>query len=329
MDKNMQDLLDMTQLYGDMGYAVYNPQDNSVYLSYNIYTLLDLTPTDDAGARFLELMSSDESLRRDVFYTNYKEYNGRRLIVTRISLNDSKGIMYLFILLTYEAIDRMVERAQEFEELNLESIHTRMAAHEIKNSMTVIKGFLQLLKVKYEQDADFIDLMLDEVERANGLTAGFMRGPRSAEGSGETVRVNIVLDGLVRKLKLVLTDRYILKTHFEETHEAQITAKALEQVCLNLILNSVDAMNGGTIYICTDVLKNGLIRIRIADNGCGIAAGIRDKVFSYGFTTKAEGTGYGLAIVSAILGRYNSKIRLTSREGKGSIFTVLLPSAGI
>ncbi|MDI6600275.1 MAG: ATP-binding protein [Thermoanaerobacteraceae bacterium] len=329
MDKNIEDLMYVSQFYNNIGYVIYNPDNKCVYLSYNTYGLLDLCPIErDSKNRVIELLLSDADLLKDNFYFKYKVYNDKKFIITRVTLNNSSGGVYLFIFISPDFIDLSLEKMQEFEELNIVGTHARTAAHEIKNSLTVIKGFLQLLKSRYTEDIDFFNLMLDEVERANDLVVGLMHMNMLSESDLDATVVNDVLKDLIKKMSIVLRGKHIIKTHFEDMPQARITTKALEQVCLNLIQNAIEAMDkSGIVYIYTDRLRNGMIRIRIADNGCGIPDEIKDKIFLSNFTTKKDGTGYGLAITLAMLKKYDSQIRMTSRIGKGSIFTILLPVA--
>ena len=329
LDRNSQDLMDIAQSFNNVGYALYNPKNNSMYISYEAYTLLGLVPVDNTGKRKLLETLHTNSISEENLYFKYKEFNGKGLIVTRLSLKNSEGIVYLFILLALDFVDQLVEKMQEYEDLREDEIHSHMVAHEIKNSFTVIKGFLQLLKAKYKNDSEFLDLILNETERANGLAAGFIRSSQPAASEGDTADVKLVLEELLTKLEVGLTGGHVIKKCFKNTSPVQIASKALEQICLNLILNSMESMSRGTIYVYADTLENGYVRIRIADNGCGIASEVRGKIFTYGFTTKKNGSGYGLAIVMAMLRKYNSKIHLTSKVKKGSIFTLLLSPAQV
>lgn len=324
MDKNLEYMSYLSQ-FSDIGYVIYNPEDRRVYISYNTYALLGLCPTEvDTKEGFVEQLLPDDMLDDD-FCLKYKEYDGKKIIINRVTLDNSNGKMYLFIFMSMNFLDQSIDRIQEYEELNITAIHSRTIAHEIKNSLTVIKGFLQILRDRYTKDADFLNLMLDEVERANDLAVGFMRMTTLRENDVDTADVNHTIGELVKKMNIVLRGKHIIKTCFNDIPMAQISSKALEQVCLNLIQNSVEAIGkNGTIYVKTDMSKSGMIRVRVADNGTGIPVEIRDKIFSYNFTTKKDGTGYGLPIALAILQKYNSKLHLTSRVGKGSIFTILL-----
>jgi signal transduction histidine kinase len=101
----------------------------------------------------------------------------------------------------------------------------------------------------------------------------------------------------------------------------------LKQVCINLILNSVQAMpNGGTLSLFTRTEKNQ-VKVDIQDTGCGIPAENMNKVFTPFFTTKKEvkGVGLGLAVSYGIVQRHRGTITVISKEGKGTTFSFLLP----
>jgi signal transduction histidine kinase len=110
------------------------------------------------------------------------------------------------------------------------------------------------------------------------------------------------------------------------------------QVLLNLLLNALDAVrNGGQIWIeaGTDEpgpsgadatgLEERRVRIRVADNGCGLPAGERDRLYEPFFSTKETGLGLGLAVCRRIVQAHGGEIRESDREGGGAVFEVLLP----
>jgi signal transduction histidine kinase len=106
----------------------------------------------------------------------------------------------------------------------------------------------------------------------------------------------------------------------------------MRQVFLNIILNASQAMPGGgklrvVTRNCTDGLSEG-VEVRISDNGVGIPKELGKKVFQPFFTTKDEGTGLGLAIVHGIIREHNGSIEVESEVGKGTMFTIFLPTGG-
>jgi signal transduction histidine kinase len=109
-------------------------------------------------------------------------------------------------------------------------------------------------------------------------------------------------------------------------------AGQMRQVFLNIILNAIQAMpGGGELRVdtrnCGDNGQEG-VEIRITDTGVGIPEELGKKVFQPFFTTKNEGTGLGLAIVYGIVREHNGRIDVESEVGKGTTFTIFLPSGG-
>jgi signal transduction histidine kinase len=103
--------------------------------------------------------------------------------------------------------------------------------------------------------------------------------------------------------------------------------KALETVCLNLLLNAVAATPlGGTVTIATRVASSGAeVELEVRDTGRGIPAALRDQIFEPFFTTKGGGTGLGLAVCRTVIERHGGRIRVDSAEGRGSRFIVAVP----
>jgi signal transduction histidine kinase len=100
----------------------------------------------------------------------------------------------------------------------------------------------------------------------------------------------------------------------------------LSQVFVNLTLNAVDAMpDGGTLSV-SSALMNGSIVIRFADTGSGIPASDLPKIFDPFYTTKEKGTGLGLAVSYSIIKKMNGVITVDSEIGKGTTFTITIPS---
>jgi signal transduction histidine kinase len=100
----------------------------------------------------------------------------------------------------------------------------------------------------------------------------------------------------------------------------------LEQVFLNLVKNAIEAMNGGGKLSVQSKLSGDRVEIVVTDNGCGMAEGEKEKIFSPFFTTKTQGTGLGLCISKRIIDRHKgSSFSVQSQEGVGTSFKIALP----
>jgi len=101
----------------------------------------------------------------------------------------------------------------------------------------------------------------------------------------------------------------------------------IEQVLINLLLNALHAVDdGGLVAVKSGVIKEQKrVRVEVVDNGCGIAPENMDKIFEPFFSTKADGTGLGLAVSYGIVRNHNGEIRVSSEMGRGSRFIVEFP----
>ncbi len=214
-------------------------------------------------------------------------------------------------------------------------------AHEIRNPLGGIKGAAQLLRRSIEGNAsvrDFTEIVIREVDRVNQLIEQLLDLSRPAQLSLAPVNIHEILEQVVLLESQTLGDREIaIRKRFDPSlppirgDRAQLT-----QVFLNLVKNAFQAMEKGGALTVTTRLEtdyrvhapglgpNRLIWVDIADQGGGIREEDLPHIFSPFFTTKAGGTGLGLATCYRIIKEHGGTIRVESAEGKGSTFKVSL-----
>jgi two-component system nitrogen regulation sensor histidine kinase GlnL len=214
-------------------------------------------------------------------------------------------------------------------------------AHEIRNPLGGIKGAAQLLRRSIDGDAavrDFTDIMIREVDRVNQLIEQLLDLSRPAQLSLAPVNIHEILEEVVLLESQTLGDREIsIRKRFDPSLPPIRGDRAqLIQVFLNLVKNAFQAMErGGALTLTTrletdyhvhaqGVGPNRLIWVDIADEGGGIREEDLPHIFSPFFTTKASGTGLGLATCYRIVKEHGGTIRVESAEGKGSTFKVSL-----
>jgi len=133
---------------------------------------------------------------------------------------------------------------------------------------------------------------------------------------------------------LVLTNKYLQHRHIALQRDilpnsptVLATQGELEQVFLNLTLNAVEAMpQGGTLRVSSRLAKDGRLAVAFSDTGHGISPKHLDRIFEPFFSTKEEGTGLGLSISYNVVKRHGGEITVQSIVGKGTTFTVWLPT---
>jgi signal transduction histidine kinase len=215
-------------------------------------------------------------------------------------------------------------------------------AHEIRNPLAAIKGATQYLDPKRlpGDDGEFLGIIVEEVDRLNGVVTAFLDYARPLKSS---LVPGDVGDILQRTFKLLAPQVppgiEVIIDVVPELPPVACDAEQLKQVFLNLALNSFQAMpQGGTLRVGAGLARDELaswreprfrddrIEIRFRDSGPGVPADARESIFVPFYTTKEKGTGLGLAISQRIVKSHQGTLTVTSPPGGGAEFTVSLPA---
>lgn len=202
-------------------------------------------------------------------------------------------------------------------------------AHEIRNPLTSIKGFLQLSQKNGYSIEPWYDMLLAEVDRMNELTGEFLQLSKPHTAS---CLVRSLHDCLIRVISLSETDAHSRghRIVFEEAEEGILVRMEMDklvQVFLNLVKNAVEAMTSpGTVTIRL-YREEDMAVVEVKDTGAGISKADLKKIFTPFFTTKENGTGLGLSICQKIILDHGGTLGVSSEWGKGTAFAVRLPVA--
>ncbi len=239
----------------------------------------------------------------------------------------------------YERLVDMEEQLRQNEKLSALGLLAAEVAHEIRNPLTVMKMLYHSLNLSFPagdpraKDARIID---EKIEHLNKIVEQIMDFARTSEPQMAPVSLNELIDELCLLVRHKLKQQNVVLERRSASDLPAVMGDAtqLEQALLNLILNAVEAMpQGGTLTIQTrgiSLQRQGSevshVGIDIQDTGHGMSEEQRQRAFkSLLSTTKAKGTGIGLAIVTRVVETHRGKIKLKSRPGKGSVFSILLP----
>jgi len=205
-------------------------------------------------------------------------------------------------------------------------------AHEIRNPLTTVKGFMQLLRPYLEEIGKeiYVDIAIDELDRANKLIFDFL----NASKPSQNMQTDVALNKLVQEMTLLFESEAILKKidlgFALSVDEPVVTGDAnqLKQVLHNIIKNAIEAIltnqQKGKIHL--NVTVNGdKAYIMIEDNGCGMDEETLTSMYIPFFTTKQSGTGIGMSICKKIIDNHHGQINISSFPGKGTAFTIELP----
>ncbi len=231
----------------------------------------------------------------------------------------------------YADRERVAADLAKIDRMNLIGEMAAGLAHEIRNPMTVIRGYLQRMLLKAEGNlASQYALILAETSRINEIITAFLSLAKNRRV--EMGRCNLT-DLIFQLFPLIQADarKAGAVVNLQPLPEKLLIfadEKEIKQLVLNLVRNAMEAIVGkGTVVITAAEQRNRIV-LSVADDGCGIAPELRDKIFDPFYTTKDSGTGLGLAICKSIIDRHGGTIDINSEPGKGTVFTVFLPAAG-
>jgi two-component system NtrC family sensor kinase len=206
--------------------------------------------------------------------------------------------------------------------------------HEINTPLSVIAAASQMILCERdlpESVTEMVERIHQEVQRLSRLTRGILSFSRDDAPDGEA-DVTLILREVVAFLKYEIQKRSVLVTDESDPHLPPIEGNPnlLKQVFLNLIVNSLQAMeSGGILFLEATLTDDAMVRVRIRDNGLGIPEVSLKRIFDPFFTTKepGEGTGLGLFITRQNVEKMGGSIQVESRQGEGTCFTLLFPPA--
>jgi len=200
-------------------------------------------------------------------------------------------------------------------------------AHELKNPVTTLKMLFQAFKEQPNMTGEDLEIINNEIEKIENILNRFLSFVKQKNFHISEININHLIDRVLSLATFDLQNYGIVvhKDMIETLPPVKADRALLEQVFLNLIINSIEAMpKGGEIRI-SGKTDEDFIEVMIWDKGCGIPSNIRSKIFDPFFTTKSNGTGLGLSIAYNIVNAHGGKLFFDSNEGIGTVFTVRLP----
>ena len=214
-----------------------------------------------------------------------------------------------------------------FDRLNLVGQLAAGIAHEIRNPMTTVRGYLQLLGVKpeYATRRSTFDLMISELDRANAIITEFLSLAQTKPTEMKSQNLNDILSHLYPLIEAdTFTQNKQINFISGEIPNLELNAKEISQLILNLTRNGLEAMEEGGSLTIESYIEDCKVVLEIADEGCGIPKENINKLGTPFFTTKDTGTGLGLASCYKIAESHNAKIRMDS-SSRGTTFSILFP----
>ena len=268
------------------------------------------------------------------------------LDVTATPIKDALGGSNRALVFFRDISEKRLQEMQLIQAEKMSSIGVLATgiAHEINNPLTSVAGcaeallrrFRDLPLLKDDPRLDvfphYLQVIVRETYRCSGIIDNLLSFGRQSDGRSVKVDVNTILLEILELISHQPNYRQVrLATSLKQGLPGVIgDPSALRQVCMNLLINAHQAVTGdGLVELITTGPDNGMVAISIRDTGCGISKDNIDRIWDPFFTTKeaGRGLGLGLALTYNIVKRHEGEIKVKSKLGEGTQFTVLLPAS--
>ena len=233
---------------------------------------------------------------------------------------------------------RDISRNKQSEEILIQteklSIAGQLAAglaHEIRNPLTALKGFVQLMRVGQTPAHDkYLEVMESELGRIEMIVSELLVLAKPQAKVLKRRRIEEILgDVLTLSETQAILHNVQIESEFSELPAIDCDENHLKQVFINFIKNAIEAMpGGGTLRLEASLLDQNQMRIRVQDQGKGIPREHLTRLGEPFYTTKTKGTGLGLMISKRIIEDHKGRLEISSEVGRGTTVDVYLPVGG-
>jgi two-component system, sporulation sensor kinase A len=202
-------------------------------------------------------------------------------------------------------------------------------AHEIRNPLTSIKGFLQLLDEKITTGNEhYFDIIFSELHRIEEIIGEFLTTakPRASDFKVCNIRGILRQTVSVMQPEAHMHNVEIQLSNWDDEWFIRGDENKLKQVFVNVLKNAIESMTrGGVILVHAEAMMDTSVRIQITDQGCGIPSNLLTHLGNPFYTTKEKGTGLGLMVCSKILHEHQGDLQFLSELGQGTTAVIQIP----
>ena len=338
----LKENLDQMMANLEDGVMLFTSDFKAVLVSASAERFVGKPRGDMLGSHPTEIFSQDSRLGRtilDAFETRHPAVdeeieleNGRRIKISLDFIEEhGERIGALLTLRDAESMHRIEDEIELSRRLAAIGRLTSGVAHEVKNPINAIVVHLEVLRQKlHSVDPDtrrHMDVIGAEIKRLDRVVQTLVDFTRPVELRLADMDLRRLVDEVVT-LASPEAERHRVRIHREINPEplpVRVDVDLVKQAILNIVINGVQAMaEGGSLYITSGCEGDGAV-ISVRDEGPGIPAEIRTKIYNLYFTTKKGGTGIGLPMAYRVLQLHNGSLEFDSVEGRGATFILRIP----
>ena len=308
------------------------------YINNNIKQVLNKL---DKKETVLQALARKENLLNLESILCLDDGSERTLIISISVLNNTNNEIIGFVISADDISEKKILERQVQRNEQLAALGELAAglAHEIKNPLTSIKGFSQILPNKLDDKKfllKFSNIIKTESDRLNKIIEGLLQFARPKGEKLENHLIEKIINNVLDLMRFQLNKNNI-KVNIELTDMPKVYCdqNQIQQVFINIILNAIQAMpDKGKLTVRNELLVRKspenlfyeFNAVYISDIGPGIPEKHREKLFNPFYTTKSKGTGLGLSISYRIISEHKGFIEVFSKVGKGTTFVIYLPT---
>jgi two-component system, sporulation sensor kinase E len=262
-------------------------------------------------------------------------HNGREITaLVSAEIWDFDGTQCMILIINdISEKKKMENELARLEQLNLIGEMAASIGHEVRNPMTSVRGFLQLLKDKpqFELYNEYFNLMIEELDCANHIITEFLSMARHKNVDLRLSNLNAIILSAVPSIRAeVLAQNKELELQLNPIDDLMLDHNEIRQLLYNLSRNALESMAPGKKVIIKTYGKDNQVILAVKDQGSGIPKNIINKIGVPFFTTKEKGNGLGLAVSYSIAARHQGSIQLeTSPSGTTFFVSFPLPEASL
>ncbi|WP_242634658.1 ATP-binding protein [Bacillus timonensis] len=241
-------------------------------------------------------------------------------------------ITLLLVVLLIENLNHQIQLQRELrrsEKMNVISQLAASVAHEVRNPLTTVNGFLQLIIRDdniTEKQRNYIDITLSELNRAQSIINDYLSLAKPNNSSTQLINIS---EELAKTVELMTSYTNIQNIEVETSIEKLLFINGnkdeIKQVLINIIKNAIEAIGNDGMLMIEAFSKENNITVKITDNGPGMTKEQLSKIGTPFYSTKDKGTGVGLTICFQIIEQLKGSIEVESAIGKGTTFIIKLP----